>query len=197
MCLDLLYQPMDDRQRRETGEYVETVTSEKVLSALESIATPVATATEVGEEIGCTGQAARKKLDQLHEAGNVERKTVGARAVVWWLSEDATNAERTTHEQAFEEFASRAMEAHGEHIEEIILFGSTARGETRGIDSDVDVFVVVDTMEIRDALGEIAYDVMHEYGVVVAEVVKPKELVENNPDHPFLKNVRSEGRAYA
>lgn len=33
---------MGDRQRRETGEYVETVTLEKVLSALESIATPVA-----------------------------------------------------------------------------------------------------------------------------------------------------------
>jgi predicted nucleotidyltransferase len=197
MCSNRLYQLMNDRQRTETGEYVETVTAEKVLSVLESIATPVATATEVGEKIGCTGQAARKKLDQLHDTGDVERKTVGARAVVWWLSEDDTDAERTIHEQAFEEFASRAMEAHGDQIEEIILFGSTARGETRGIDSDVDVFVVVETMEIRDALGEIAYDVMHEYGVVVAEVVKLKELVEDNPDHPFLKNVRSEGRAYA
>lgn len=64
-------------------------------------------------------------------------------------------------------------------------------------DSDVDVLVVVDTMEIRDALSEIAYDIMHEYGVIVAEVVQTKDYVEANEDQPFLKNVRREGRAYA
>lgn len=75
---------MDDRQRTETGEYVETVTEPKVLDALESIEEPVATATEIGDVIGCTGQAARKKLHQLHENSSVERKKAGARAVVWW-----------------------------------------------------------------------------------------------------------------
>lgn len=32
-------------------------------------------------------------------------------------------------ERAFEEFAQTAHEALGEHIHEIILYGSTARGE--------------------------------------------------------------------
>lgn len=187
---------MGDRPRTESGEYVETVPEEKVLNALRSISDPVATAAEIGEKIGCTGQTARKKLDRLHERGRVERKTVGARAVVWWPTEDTTALD-SAHERAFEAFASRAMAEHSEHIEEIILFGSAARGEAQGRESDVDIFVVVETMEIKEALSEIAYDVMHEYGVVIAEVVKPKELVAENEDHPLVKTVRREGRVYA
>ena len=50
---------------------------------------PVATAGEVGEALDCTGQAARKKLNQLHEDGKIERKEVGARAVVWWIQDSS------------------------------------------------------------------------------------------------------------
>lgn len=75
---------MDERKRSTTGEYVETVKPAAVLAALGEHPDPVATAKEVGEALGCTGEAARQKLTQLHDDGRVERKTVGARAVVWW-----------------------------------------------------------------------------------------------------------------
>jgi DNA polymerase/3'-5' exonuclease PolX len=153
MCDCSLHRYIGNRQRTETGEYVETVTSEKVIDALESIADPVATATEVGEEIDCTGQAARKKLNQLHETGKVERKTVGTRAVVWWLSESVTDVEDTPHEQAFEEFAARLTEACGEEINEIILYGSVARREHRESGSDVDVLIIIETETARDTVG--------------------------------------------
>lgn len=75
---------MSDRERDEQGNYIETVTPARVLEVMNAADDPVVTAGEVGEALDCTGQAARKKLNQLHEDGKVERKEVGARAVVWW-----------------------------------------------------------------------------------------------------------------
>jgi len=57
-----------ERKRDDSGRFVETVTAEDVLDALRN--------------------SARQKLAQLHEDGVVERKGVGARAVVWWLNEE-------------------------------------------------------------------------------------------------------------
>lgn len=100
------------------------------------------------------------------------------------------------HERAFESFARRAQEAIGDSIHELLLFGSTARGEARGIDSDVDVFVVLDTTEHEDELRDIAYEVQLEYGVVLSLHVKSKERFEERKDHPFIKNVLRDGRSY-
>lgn len=58
------------------------------------------------------------------------------------------------HEQAFEAFAEVAEDALGEHIHDRILFESTVRGEMRGRDSDVDVFVILDRKEYESALRD-------------------------------------------
>ena len=79
---------MSDRERTKTGEYVETVTPEGVLDAVATHPDPTVTAREVGEAIGCSTSAARKKLNQLHERADVERKKVGGRSVVWWLTNE-------------------------------------------------------------------------------------------------------------
>jgi predicted nucleotidyltransferase len=100
------------------------------------------------------------------------------------------------HEQAFRAFARRARDELGKQIHELILFGSVARGEARGIDSDVDVFVVLDSKEYQDGLREIAYDVQLEYGVVLSLHTKTKERFEERKDHPFVRNVLAEGRSY-
>jgi hypothetical protein len=80
---------MSDRERAKTGEYVETVTPDRVLDAVAGHPDPTVTAREVGEAIGCSTDAARKKLNQLHESGDVKRKKVGGRSIVWWLDESA------------------------------------------------------------------------------------------------------------
>lgn len=77
----------DDRKRNEEGQYVSTVTPERVLEVLRESDDPVLTAKEVGECIGCTSEAARQQLHDLHEDGKVESKQVGARAIVWWVSD--------------------------------------------------------------------------------------------------------------
>lgn len=99
------------------------------------------------------------------------------------------------HQRAFKVFAERARDALGESIHELLLFGSAARGEARGIDSDVDVFVVLDG-EGEDELRDIAYAVQLEYGVVVSLHVKSRDRFEERKDHPFIKNVLRDGRSH-
>ena len=76
----------DDRERNEQGRYVSTVTPEIVLEVLRESNDPVLTAKEVGDELGCTSEAARQRLHELEERGDVASKQVGARAVVWYLA---------------------------------------------------------------------------------------------------------------
>lgn len=75
----------DDRDRDERGRYVETFTSERVLEQLRRAGEPQ-TATELAAVFDVTNRAVLHKLDNLHERGAVERKEVGARAVVWWAT---------------------------------------------------------------------------------------------------------------
>jgi predicted nucleotidyltransferase len=57
----------------------------------------------------------------------------------------ATAASRTdAHAEAAQAFVERARSRFGEQIEELYVFGSTVRGEARGLASDVDVLVVLD-----------------------------------------------------
>ena len=74
----------DDRERDEKGQYVETITPERVLAILQESDDPVLIAKEIGEKLGCTSEAARRRLHELEERGDVESKKVGARAVVWY-----------------------------------------------------------------------------------------------------------------
>ena len=39
---------------------------------------------EVAEGADCSREGAYQKLTELEAAGNVQKKKVGARAVVWW-----------------------------------------------------------------------------------------------------------------
>lgn len=188
---------MTDRERDSTGKYVETVSREAVIEAVRVADTPVVTARDVGETLGCSVDAARKKLSLLHDEGRIDRMTVGASAVVWWLTESTPDAEGTPHEQAFEDFAERAMDEVGEHIEKLMLYGSTVRGEAQGIKSDVDIFIVVDTLDVKRDLYAISNDVMLEYEVVPSLRIQTVNEFEQEKDRPFIKGILQDGRAYA
>ena len=47
---------------------------------------PVLTASEVAEELPITREATVARLNRMCEAGLVDRKKTGARAVVWWAA---------------------------------------------------------------------------------------------------------------
>lgn len=76
----------DDRERSESGTYVETVTPEDVL-ALFTDAEP-RTANEVADELDIARRTALNKLNELADQGRIRKKKVGARAVVWWAPGD-------------------------------------------------------------------------------------------------------------
>lgn len=76
---------MADRERTETGEYVETVSLDDVLDAMRTSTAPFVTNHDVADALGCSSETARRKLAALHEAGDIERRKVGGNAVVWWV----------------------------------------------------------------------------------------------------------------
>jgi uncharacterized protein len=108
-----------------------------------------------------------------------------------------TDADPSLHEQAAEAFAAAARNEFGNQIEDHIVFGSTARGDTRGIDSDVDIFVIVTDESIVDDLRDLAYDVQLGYSVVVSVHVQTTERFAERKNNPFIKHVLSQGRSYA
>ena len=54
-----------DRERGDSGEFVPTVTPERVLAVFETVDGPVITSGDVATELDCTTEAARRTLEQL------------------------------------------------------------------------------------------------------------------------------------
>lgn len=103
------------------------------------------------------------------------------------------------HTAAAKAFVDRARSHHGHAIAELYVFGSTVRGEASGLESDVDVLIVIDREMASDALRDIAYDVMLEYGPVVELHLLSESTFRRYREegHPFIRNVVDEGRSYA
>jgi predicted ArsR family transcriptional regulator len=62
-------------------------TTEAVLSVFEANDEPhePLTSSEIADELGCSGQTVRNRLNELSEEGKIRTKKVGARSRVWWL----------------------------------------------------------------------------------------------------------------
>lgn len=86
--------------RDDRGQFVEQVTLEDVLGVLRRTDEPM-TATEIGTELGVSNRAALNKLNALHERGDVRRKDVGARSVVWWLPDEPSATEDINPDDPF------------------------------------------------------------------------------------------------
>jgi len=63
------------------------VSDDEILRAIRLHVDPVVTAPEVAEAVDITPQGINKRLRQLAEEELIVRKEVGARAVIYWLSE--------------------------------------------------------------------------------------------------------------
>ena len=82
-----------ERKRNQEGQYVETVTRERVLAALSDADEPIMATGDVADALECSKEAARLKLTELAEDGEVERHNVRGAVVVWWPTDDPTTAE--------------------------------------------------------------------------------------------------------
>lgn len=101
-------------------------------------------------------------------------------------------------ERSFEAFARRVKDAIGEDVHEIILYGSTARGEATET-SDVDVLIVLgrprDSAQ-REMISTLAFEVGLEFDVAISYLIQSKERFESRQNAPFLKHVLREGRSH-
>lgn len=94
-----------ERERDAGGKYVGTVSLDRVRAAVRD-GGQVVTASEVADAVGCSRDAALEKLHTLADRDEVARKTVGARAIVWWIA-DADDQD-TDSTQAAEDTLSAA-----------------------------------------------------------------------------------------
>lgn len=73
-----------NQDRGEGGKFAPTVENNDVLRALREHAEPIATARDLATALDVTAETVRRRLAELHDAERVDRRTVGAAAVVWW-----------------------------------------------------------------------------------------------------------------
>lgn len=107
------------------------------------------------------------------------------------------------HATAAAEFVNRVRSRFEREIIHLYVFGSTVRGETRGLASDIDILVVLKNNTnhnvLSEALRDLAYDILLEYGPVVELHIISEQEFKHAVDHgqPFIQNVVQEGRSYA
>jgi len=72
-----------ERERDDSGQYTEQVTLDSVMAVFENADLPVLTASEIADELDCSRPSAYNKLEELVDRGELHKKKVGARAVVY------------------------------------------------------------------------------------------------------------------
>ncbi len=104
----------------------------------------------------------------------------------------------TQERRAIEEFMQHIRRAFPRQVEQMILFGSKARGES-DLDSDIDVLLVTDSEDWRfcHAISDIAADISLHYDVLIEPHVIEWTRWERMRRSRFVlcKTVRNEGVA--
>ncbi len=104
--------------------------------------------------------------------------------------------EVTSRRKIAEDFAKEAVRRYGDRIEEIILYGSVARGKS-GKESDIDLLVVSDVPRHKMLwdLHSLTTPVLLNKGELISIAVMPRSEMKSLGDNEsfFIKNVREDG----
>lgn len=99
-------------------------------------------------------------------------------------------------EKAVKMFIGKIREEHGEKVDDMIIYGSYARGEADA-DSDVDILIVWDgdLQEGREKMAQLATEALLEHDTIISpKLVSPKNYESmKKAELPFIENVRNEG----
>jgi len=71
------------RKHGEGGTFVETVSLEDVLDVFDAVDGPVILSADVADTLDCSRETARRKLNELYERGDLDRRKVSRRVVYW------------------------------------------------------------------------------------------------------------------
>lgn len=107
---------------------------------------------------------------------------------------DMVEPRTSPHRRAANAFERRVRERYGDAVEAVYLYGSVARGDERGRDSDVDLLVVIsdDVNGLESAIRDLAYDVELDHGVVLSLIVRSASEFERQKERPFFRHVRGD-----
>jgi hypothetical protein len=81
------------REHGDDGAFVETITLDDVLEVFDAVDGPVILSADVADELSCSRETARRKLGDLHERGDLDRRKV-SRRVIYWRPETTASASR-------------------------------------------------------------------------------------------------------
>ena len=92
------------------------------------------------------------------------------------------------------EYAALVRAKLGDHVKQIVLFGSQARGDATEY-SDYDFLVVVDThpASVRDAILDAGVQMLNEYDQVFAALLYSEEQWRELSRFPLGWNIQREG----
>ncbi len=92
------------------------------------------------------------------------------------------------------EFVEVVSQKFGNHLKNIILFGSRARGDNNA-DSDYDCLLIFDKVsrEFTNVIDEVAGDFLYRYNVVFSAFPVSEASYEKQQYNPLYMNVRNDG----
>jgi len=93
--------PTLDRERGGSGEFISTVTPDRVLSVFDAVEGPI-TSGDVATELDCTTEAARRTLEQLYEEGCLARRRTAGR-LIYWREDDESREKPPGRRQGWDE----------------------------------------------------------------------------------------------
>ena len=105
-----------------------------------------------------------------------------------------SNQRRMNRKEIAKRFAGDVFKNFGDKTENIILFGSVARGESNG-ESDIDILVITkeEDFRIRRELIGMAFKVLLKTHNDISVKVLSKRDFDASVNVSFIKNVKSEG----
>ncbi|MEI7880059.1 MAG: nucleotidyltransferase domain-containing protein [bacterium] len=99
-------------------------------------------------------------------------------------------------EKAVREYAGLVRKRLGSHVEQVVLFGSRARGTAQDT-SDYDFLLVVDrrTPDLREAVLDVGVEMLNRYDRLFAALIYTNEEWDEGKHAPLGWNIRREGIA--
>lgn len=91
-------------------------------------------------------------------------------------------------------FVKQIRERLGDHLKQIILFGSRARGDNDP-DSDYDCLILVDevTSQIKSIIYDIGGDTLYRYSILINSIPVSKKRFEQRDYNPLFTEAAREG----
>jgi len=83
------------REHGEDGAFIETIGLDDVREVFDAVDGPVILSADVADTLGCSRETARRKLNELYERGDLDRRKVSRRVIYWEPEEDAGGATDT------------------------------------------------------------------------------------------------------